>query len=102
MTVGLITSPLPFLLVGAAAGALLMAAVSFAMSSRASTRATERANARRAAERRETIALRKIITACDRDAALSVVRRIASEALYPRATALHDQAPIIPEAQAHD
>lgn len=101
MTVGLLTTPLPFLLVGAAAGALLMAAVSFAMSSRSATKATERTNARRDAERRETIALRKIIAACDREAALGVVRRIASEALYPRAIALDDPAPIIPEAQRH-
>lgn len=102
MIVGLLTTPLPFVAVAsAAAGALLMAAVSFAMSSRAATKATERTKARREAERRETIALRKIIAACDREAALGVVRRIASEALYPRAIALHDQAPIIPEAQSH-
>jgi len=102
MSLDLLTTPLPFVaLAGAAGGALLMAAVGFAMSSRAATKATERTNARREAERRETIALRKIIAACDREAALSVVRRIASEALYPRAIALHDQAPTIPEAERH-
>jgi hypothetical protein len=58
-------------------------------------------NAVHAAERRETIALRRIIAACDKPDGLARIRRIASEALYPRAIALDDQAPIIPEARRH-
>lgn len=101
MTIGLLTSPLPFIAMGAVLGAMLMAAVSLAMASRSTTRTALRMNAVRAAERRETIALRRVIAACDRGASNDAIRRIASDALYPRAIALDDQAPIIPEAQRH-
>lgn len=101
ITIGALTSPLPFLVLGVIVGALLAFSLCLTIASRtAAARHNVRENLRHAYERAETIALRRVITACDRGEEHHRIRRIASGALYPHVLEL-DDTPIIPEAQGN-
>lgn len=96
MTVGLLTSPLPFLLLGAVLGAMLMLAICLAASEFVRNRRRHEDLARVTAERRYELALRDVLGACDCGGDLRRIRRVARRALHPQAVAIDDE-PILPE-----
>ncbi len=98
ITIGALSSPLPFILVGFILGALLMLTCCLWIADRTVERRDHSRRHALIAERRAATALRNVIAACDRGDDLRQVRRIASAALYPSALDLDDDTPIIPEA----
>lgn len=83
ITIGLLTTPLPFLLVGAVGGALV-ATIAGAFVAEFAARRRDRAdNALRAASARMAIGLRCVIQGIDQGDDPEVIRAIASRYLNP-------------------
>jgi len=96
ISIGLLTSPLPFLLFGFCLGGLLTLSVGLAASEFIHRRRGAVVAARATTERRYELALRDILAAFDRGDDPRRIRRIARRGLYPHALALEDE-PVIPE-----
>ncbi|MGA0564133.1 hypothetical protein ACO2RV_16940 [Ancylobacter sp. VNQ12] len=96
ISIGLLTSPLPFLLLGAVMGSALTIGAGLAVSEFVHRRRETDVAVRVALERRYQLALRDILAALDHGEDLRRIRRIARRGLYPQAIAFDDE-PVIPE-----
>lgn len=83
ITIGLLTSPLPFLLVGAAVGALGTSIVVALVAEKAARRRDKADNAAHAAAARLAIGLRAVIDGLDRGESYQAIRTKARHYLHP-------------------
>lgn len=81
ITIGLLTSPLPFILLGAAGGALVATAAGAFASEVIGRRRDKADDAAHAAAARLAIGLRRVIEDIDQGASPQAVRAVASEYL---------------------
>lgn len=83
ITIGLLTSPLPFLAIGAAGGALVMSIASAVVAAKVARRRDKADNAARAAAARLAIGLRVVIDGLDRGESYLAIRAKARHYLHP-------------------
>ncbi|MDQ0305297.1 hypothetical protein [Ancylobacter polymorphus] len=83
ITIGLLTSPLPFLLVGAAGGALVTSIVGAFVAAKAARNRDQADNAAHAAAARLAIGLRVVIDGLDRGESYQAIRAKARQYLHP-------------------